>query len=156
MASTVTVSNEDIVAALGTSERFPAGSPQFEVFAPFIGHLAEIVGQDRLGEIVEFGALADTAGRYINWLAANKEFLGKLDATEAELLKVAYGIVADQMLAMSKDPVSALESHGFTPETFLLSDAFGLNEAAKELVCRGELTFAALLTTSPAVFIPES
>jgi hypothetical protein len=151
-----TVSNEEIVVALSTSERFPAGSPQLEIFTPFVGHLVEIVGEDRLDDIVELGSLCDVISRYVSWLAANDKFLGKLDTLEAELVKELYGNnLANQLKAMSNDPESMLAPHGLTPETFLVSDVLGLNEVAKELVRRGELTFAKLLTTSPAVFIPE-
>jgi hypothetical protein len=150
-----TVSTEDIVAALGTSEHFPAASPQLKTLTPFIGHLVEIVGEDRLDEIVEVGNLCDVISRYLSWLAANDEFLSKLDEHEAELVKELYSNLSDQLKVMSDDPESALAHHGFTPETFLVSDMLGLNEAVKELARRGELTFARLLTTSPDVFIPK-
>ncbi|HEU5121347.1 MAG TPA: hypothetical protein VFT59_00745 [Candidatus Saccharimonadales bacterium] len=154
MTQAGTVSVEDVIKAFGASDRFPEGSPQFEALAPFIGHLIEIVGEDHLADMVGLSNLCDVTSRYARWLAGNSDLMGKLDEFDASMVEMIFAGLAEQM---AKNPQLLLKQAGVATEVeVLLMDGFGLNEAAKELVRRGELTFAKLLSTSPETFIPQS
>lgn len=150
---TTPLDSETIVDALGRSERFPVESPQFKIFSPYIGHLAEIVGEDRLNLLVGFGNGCEVFSEYLRWLAANKSFLGSLGDREAVFLQETYTEAADQMAEFAKDPAAALKVLSITDRDFMI-DCMGLNEEAEQRFFKGELTFAVLLSTCPEVFIP--
>lgn len=155
MAQASSVTSDEIVAALGSSSRFPAGSQQFEVFAPVIGHLTELIGEDHLDDSVGLGNLCSVTGRYVTWLAESEEFLDSI-GDEAPLVSMLYKSLGDELEVIADDPESMLEQMDTTEAEALESEQLGLNEAAKVLLRNGKLTFSKLLVTSPEVFIPRS
>lgn len=155
MPQTGTISAEKIVEALGRSEQFPAGSQPFDIFAPHIGGLIDIVGERMLHELVSFGSLCDVVGRFVRSLAQNVAFLSSFDDIQAELVEMLYVQLADQLADIAKDPLVALSEMGITEAEFLEMPSIDLNDGAMALYRDGRLTFAILLSTSPEVFIPR-
>jgi hypothetical protein len=149
-----TVSPDQIVEALGKSPRFPAGSKPFSVFAPVIGHTVTAVGEAQLDQPVGIAGLCGAVGRYVNWLAVNQDFLDSID-DEAPLVADLYSGLGDQLEMLADDPALILQTTGGDETAALESEQLGLNDAAKELLRKGELTYGKLLLTSPEVFIPR-
>ncbi len=153
MTQTTCVTPEDVVAAFGRGERFPTGSEQFEIFSPFIGQLVEIVGSDHLDDAVGLGNLCDVTARFVRALADNSDFV---ESAGNPMVAMLYRSLADQVEAIAENPEAILAQMGISEVEAMEMEQLGLNEAAKELLHRGELTFSALLTTSPDVFFPKA
>lgn len=145
---------QTIVDAFGRCKRFPMGSPQFGIFSPYICHLAEIVGEDRLNLLVGFGNYCEVFTEYLRWLIANESFLESLGDREVVFLKEAYSLSVSQTEVFAANPAASLRALGITERDFMI-DNLGLSEEAERRFFQGELTFAVLLTTCPEVFVPE-
>lgn len=155
MTQTLNVSTSSVVTALGNTERFPEGSPQFEIFAPYIGHLIDIVGEDHLDDHVGPANLCDVTARFIRWLAGNEGFIGAL-GLEGSMVASLYKSLAGQLDDFTEDPDALLAQLGITEAEAMEMEQLGLDETSKQLYRSGHLTFAALLTTSPDVLIPRT
>lgn len=142
------VSPAEIVAAFGASKQFPAGSLLFKTFAPYIGHLAEIVGDEHFTDLVNVINLSDVASRYLSWLVDNEELEDALGDV-VMMHFVAYAAGAEMM---AEEPVKVLFQLGLTEAEFIEQ---GLNTRATEMYRNGELTLAKLLATSPELFVPQ-
>lgn len=155
MTQTNTLTSEEIVVAFGNSSRFPAGTEQFEVFAPFIGHLIEIVGEDHLNDTVGLANLCSTTAQFIYWLADNKELIGQLEEIKGSLhIPAIYRDMAGGFEAMAENLELILSELKLTEAQAIERDQVGLNGTAKGLYRAGELTFARLLILCPEVFVP--
>jgi hypothetical protein len=150
------ITAEDVVHAFGKSEQFPEGSPQFATFAPYVSQLVEIVGEKYMNNLVDAGSLADVTGRFVGWLINNSSFLDQFYGTKHALLAFHCRQIVAQAAVMARDPEMRLSQLGLTEADVMMSEEVGLNDEAKALYQRGELTFARLLCASPHIFIPEA
>lgn len=156
MAQAVSITSEDVVTAFGKSERYPLGSEQFEIVSPFIGQLVDVVGEDRLGEVVGFGNICEVTGRFVRSLAGNSDFQDALGELEGPMMAMLYNGLADQIEQVAANPDLVLIQMGISEADAMEMDSLGLNDEAKVLYRAGELTFARLLTVCPEVFVPVS
>ncbi|HEX7484146.1 MAG TPA: hypothetical protein VF281_03270 [Candidatus Saccharimonadales bacterium] len=154
--SSNSITPEDVVEALGQSERFPEGSEQFEIFSPFVGQLVEIIGEDRFDAKVGIGGLCDVTGRFVRSLAKDSTFVDGLGDIEKMLVPSLYIDLADQLEGLAQNPDAALSEMGISESEAMEMEQLGLNDTAKLLYRQGELTYAKLLEVGPDVFIPRS
>jgi hypothetical protein len=163
MATDTMITPEDVIEALGKSSYYFEGSTDFDDHVPFIGHLIEIVGEDRLDELVGVANFCDISSKFTRWLATNKDFLaygtfegrrGSALAVDINALTADYVYRADRMQAVSENLEATLAEIEYTEEQIMGSSIIGLNDVAKELYGVGQLTFAKLLATSPESFLP--
>lgn len=153
MDQKLAITPAQVAEALGKSARFPQGSLQFDMIAPFIGQLVEIVG-DRLNDKVDFSGLSKVTAEFTRWLARNDEFKAQLDDLESELLEDLYVNLADQLDSIAENLSAFLAGLDIT-ETQIMEDNV-LDGEARELYRQRELDFTTLLLTSPDIFIPKS
>lgn len=149
-----TVTTEQVVDALGRSERYPAGSEGFNALAPEMGTLVEIVG-DQANDKVGVGNMCDTVAKFVRHLATSKSFLDTLGEDEADLVSMLFGQLADQLEPLAQDPGSFLTMMGISEEQMMAQDSLGLSPEQLALYRAGKLTFEVLLTQSPEMFIPQ-
>lgn len=143
------INPEDIVAALGRGSLFPEGSAGFELFAPYIGRLVDIVGEGYMDDPVGLGNLSDVTARLLDNLVNDEGFVQK--ATPKMVTDFVATVDMLGIVVMMQEIFLALS--GITEDEMMLSDEMGLSETAKELYRTGELTFAKILTDCPEVFV---
>jgi hypothetical protein len=160
MATDTMITPKDVVKALGKSSYYFKGSTDFNDYAPFIGHLIELVGVDRLEELVGVANFCDVSSKFTRWLATNEDFLtngtfeGRGSVVNGDELVADYLHRADRMQAVSENLEATLAEIEYTEEQIMGSSIIGLNDVAKELYGVGQLTFAKLLVSSPESFLP--
>lgn len=155
MTQNQTPTTDDVVSALGASERFPVGTPQYDAFAPHIGSLLELAGEEHLDDQVGMGNLCVLIATFLRTLVDNDEFM--VDSPdERDLLCGLYGMLADQLELVGQDPQLMLRQMGVSESEALQMDSLGLAESAKQLVRDGELTMEKLISSWPDVFIPRT
>lgn len=152
MTRPIDPTREDVVNALGRSQKFAEGSDAFNAISPHIGQLIEIVGP-RMHDQISLSGLCDVTSTFMSWLASNDEFLSNLDELmERPMLVMLYNNLAGQLNAIATHTEQFLSDQGMTEMQALESAT--MPESAKELLRRGELSYAALLTTAPETFLP--
>jgi hypothetical protein len=143
---TITVDPDKITAALADSPRF-TNPEEVALLTPHVLRLPEIVGQERLAQPVTLTEL----------MAMTTEFIRKSLAGDRQLPEAAKEALGSLAALLDElDVMATLEANGLSEADAMLSDDIGLSPAARELYRAGELTFAKLIETSPAVFVPES
>ncbi|HEX6462454.1 MAG TPA: hypothetical protein VFZ58_04265 [Candidatus Saccharimonadales bacterium] len=149
------VTREEIISAFGRSRRFPEGSREFELLVPFIEKAPTVVAERNLDDLVDVAGLADVVGRFLGSLKENDAFRAALAEAVSPITALCYVGFSRQLAEVAKDPAPMLAWQALTEaEAIEKQKIAGLNEEAKILYRRGELTFAMLLKTSPETFIP--
>lgn len=153
----VAVTPEEIVAALGRSRDFREGTGEFRAFAPFVGHLINVVHEvgETLDSFVRVETMCLVSCTYLRWLAANPDFLSSF--ADPSIVRESYlrRAASHEKLAGIIAQVARTESSYDEYEIFASSEtSMQLDEESQLLFVSGQLTFGALLVTCPSALLP--
>ena len=155
----MTITPEEIVEALGRSRDFPEGSSEFRAFAPFVGHLINVVHEigETLESLVRVETMCLVSSTYLRWLAANGDFLSSFPPETAVRAIESYlkRAASHERLAEVIAQVACIEDDYDEYEIFASGEtSLQLDEESQLLFASGQLTFGALLVTCPSALLP--
>lgn len=144
---------EEILTALADDPRFSADSESFDLLKDYIVLLPEVIGDERLAQLVTLDELCNVYMQFLDRILA-EGFGTNFD--DLGLVRELYGSLARGLEGIVGNTEQVLTQTGQTEDEAILSEQVGLYEPAKEVYRNGQLTFSELVRLQPGVFVPQS